>query len=452
MTTEHTPAEHTPAVSSPAAPAAAAAADAAPLRPSRRTFLQTAAAVTAVAGTQVRTAAARTAANDKVRIGLIGCGDLGRRHHLNSVILNKDWMEVVAVCDVDADHVGQAAKDVHNRTGKRPGVYGDFRDLVERDDVDACVVVTPDHWHALCAVAAMDAGKDVYCEKPLTLTIAEGRRMVEAARRNETVFQTGSMQRSGTEFNRAVKLAQKGAIGKIERIDTYIGGVDAGTWTPERTPPENLDWDMWLGPAVYVPYRENQVHYQFRWFEDYSGGKMTDWGAHHNDIAQWILQKDDSGPVKVEGAGEYHPNGPHDVPARFDVVYTYDDGVELHCHSEGRNGVKITGTGGEIFVGRGVFEPSDESLKDAEVEGDDVRRKGGYWDVHYQNWRECLDSRQRPFCDVEIGHRSATVCHLGNIAIKLGRSLQWDPAAEQFVGDDQANRLVGRPKRSPWTL
>jgi predicted dehydrogenase len=194
------------------------------------------------------------------------------------------------------------------------------------------------------------------------------------------------------------------------------------------------------------------VHYQFRWFEDFSGGKMTDWGAHHNDIAQWALKMDDSGPTSIEGTGHYHEDGPHDVPGHFDVKYVYPNGVEVHCHSDGRNGVKVTGSKGELFVSRGEFEPSDPKLKDVPVEGDDYRKDGQYWDVHYKNWRECMESRDKPICDVEIGHRSATMCHLGNIAIKLGRKLEWDPQTERFTNDDQANLLVSKPMRSPWRI
>lgn len=417
---------------------------------SRRRFLKTSAAALAAPTIVPSSVFAKPAPSDRVIVGSIGTGDLGRRHHLQGKLLPNKRIEVAAVCDVDRNHREQAALDVYNRTKKRVGCYKDFRDLCDRKDIDAVLIATPDHWHALTAIQAMESGKDVYCEKPLTLTIDEGIKMVQAARRYGTVFQTGSQQRSDGRFRLACELVRNQKIGKLQRIDTYIGGIDAGRWQLPTTPPAELDWDFWLGPAPYADFSPNRCHYQFRWFYDYSGGKLTDWGAHHNDIAQWALGADGSGPVKVEGSGKFHPDGPHNVPGDFDVKYTYANGVELHCHSQGDNGVNFTGENGWIFVSRSEIKASDPEILQVEFGADDIRLPVS--GDHHENWLDCIMSRERPICDVEIGHRSATVCHLGNIAIKLGRELSWDPEKEQFVDDDQANRLVSKPMRSPWHL
>ncbi len=405
--------------------------------------------------------AERRAPSDRIVLGCIGVGDLGRRHHLNGLILNNEKIsgrvDVAAVCDVDRHHRDEAAQLVRNKTGRRIAAYEDFRALLDRKDIDAVFIVTPDHWHALTAIAAMEAGKDVYCEKPLTLTIEEGRAMVKAARRYGSVFQTGSMQRSDARFRQACELVRNGKIGKIHRVETSIGSIDSGTWQPYQTPPPELNWDFWLGPAPWAPYFPNRCHYQFRWFADYSGGKMTDWGAHHNDIAQWGLGMDESGPVKVVGKGTFSDTGPHDVPLDFEVTYTYENGVELICRSRGENGAKFFGRDGWIFVNRSRIEASDPDILKTPLGPNDIRLTnsgddGNSFVNHYHNWFECIRTRQRPICDVEIGHRSATVCHLGNIAIKLGRELRWDPKAERFVNDDEANLMISRPYRAPWHL
>jgi len=390
------------------------------------------------------------APSDRVVVGSIGVGDLGRRHHLQHKLLPNKRIEVAAVCDVDRNHRDEAARDVLDRTGKRVGVYRDFRDLCERQDIDAVLIAVPDHWHALAAIAAMESGKDVYCEKPLTLTIAEGQKMVETARRYGTVFQTGSQQRSDKRFRHACELVRNNKIGRLTQVDTYIGSIDGGSWQPVTTPPPELDWNFWLGPAPWAEYSPNRCHYQFRWFSDYSGGKMTDWGAHHNDIAQWGIGADGSGPVKVSGQGVFHENGPHDVPGTFDVAYTYANGVVLNCHAEGENGVKFTGTDGWVFVSRSTIDCSDKELLKYEFQSGEERLYESR--DHHENWLDCIATREKPICDVEVGHRSCTVCHLGNIAIKLGRELQWDPQSERFVADDQANLMVTKPMRAPWHI
>ena len=391
-------------------------------------------------------ARARTrSANDRIGFGLIGCGSLGRNHHLNA-ILRRDDFEVLAVCDPDAKHAGQAA----DKVGKGVATYGDYRRLLDRKDIDAVMVVTPDHWHALPAIDACAAGKDVYCEKPLSLTIAEGRAMADAARRYDRVFQTGSQQRSSHLFHHACDLVRNGAIGTLKTIKACIGGGPTLDWEPPRRAPAHLDWDMWLGPAPYVEYAPARCHYTFRWFFAYSGGKMTDWGAHHLDIAQWANGTSHTGPVSVEATGVFPEGGMYDTAVSFDVHYEYANGVKLHCTSDGENGVTLTGTDGEIFVSRGRIAADRPEILDTPVDSGEVRLVNSR--NHWSNWVDNIRSRGRPICDVEIGHRSATVCHLGNIALQLGRRLEWDPDRERFVGDEEANRMIMRPMRLPYAL
>jgi len=423
-----------------------------------------AAALPAVLPASVRAQADKLPANERIGLGFIGTGNLGLRHHLRHKVLGDPeilkQVDIVGVCDVDRNRRNEAARAVFEKTGKRVEAYNDFRRLLDRKDLDAVFIVTPDHWHALIAIAAMEAGLDVYCEKPLTLTIEEGKKMVATARRYGTVFQTGSQQRSNDRFRLACELVRNGKIGKIRRVDTVLHGVSPGEWIPEQTPPDELDWDMWLGPAPYRPYRSNLVHYQFRWQYDFSGGVMTDWGAHHNDIAQWALGMDGSGPVYVDGTKvEYSDRGPHDVALHFDVHYKYANGVDLYCHTDKQdypdgtsfgNGVKFTGEDGWIFVSRGEIQASDPEILKTEFGPNDVRLYESK--NHHYNWFECMRTRKRPICDVEIGHRSVSVCHIGNISMRLGRPLKWDPVQEKFVDDEQANAMLHKPMRAPWHL
>lgn len=414
----------------------------------RRSFLESSLWGAAVAAQAAP--APQPAPSDRVVLGVIGTGDLGTKHHITRKLLPNPRVEIAAVCDVDDDHSALAAGLIRQNRDKRPGVYHDFRRLVERKDIDAVLIATPDHWHTLTAIAAMQAGKDVYCEKPLSLTIEEGRHMVGAARRYNRVLQTGSQQRSDKRFHQACELVRNGKIGKLERVTTHIGDVDEGKWQEARTAPPNLDWNLWLGPAPFADYRPNRCHYQFRWYWDYSGGKMTDWGAHHNDIAQWGLGMDESGPVSVRGEGKISEEGPHEVFLEFQVWYKYANGVELVCQSAGENGVRFFGVDGWIFVNRDKIEASNPDILKIEPGANDRRLYVSR--DHHENFLDCVKSRQRCAADVEIGHRSATVCHIGNIAMRLGRELKWDPAKEQFIGDDTANLMTSKPMRAPWRL
>ena len=402
--------------------------------------------------------------SDRVVIGMIGVGDLGRRHHLAGVLTKNDEIkarvDVAAVCDVDRDHVTEAAQICKERSGKRVGIYGDYRKLLERKDLDAAFVVTPDHWHAMAAIAAIEAGLDVYCEKPLSLTIEESKAMVAAARRYGAVTQVGSQQRSDGRFRQACELVRNGKIGKISRVDTVLHQVPKGEWVPEQTAPAELDWNFWQGQTPYKEYRPNLVHYQFRWQYAYSGGVMTDWGAHHNDIAQWALGMDETGPVAVDGTkAEFAEDSPHDVAIKFDVHYQYANGIDLYCHTNDQtyddgtkfgNGIKFKGDKGWIFVSRSTIKASDPDILKIKFGPDDVRLYES--NNHHMNWLDCIQSRKPCICDFAIGHRSVSVCHIGNISIRLGRALKWDPEKEQFIGDAEANAMLSRQMRAPWHL
>lgn len=387
--------------------------------------------------------AGRRPPGDRITLGFIGVGGMGSGH-LNGFLGMKE-VQVLAVCDVDARRREAARK----RVGTGCAAYRDFRSLLDRDDIDAVVIATPDHWHTLAALHACQAGKDIYCEKPLTLTIEEARALVRAVRRYDRVFQTGSQQRSSSEFRKACELVRSGRIGKVEQVYVHIGEGPESDWQANEPVPEWLDWDLWLGPAPYVPYNPLRHPYNFRWFYDYSGGKMTDWGAHHNDIAKWGLGKDRTGPVFVEGKAVFPTKGLFETAKTFSVTYTYATGERITCDSKG-NGVRFEGSDGWVFVTRGVLRTFPEDLKDEPLGPGDVHlpRSPG----HRRNWLECIRTRERPICDVEIGAGSVILCHLCNIALRTGRKLRWDPKRMIFPDDEEANRWIAKPYRAPWHL
>ena len=390
---------------------------------------------------------AETALNERINLGFIGVGGMGTGH-LKGLVGNSQ-VQVRAVCDVFEPHRTRAKGIVDERYGNTDcAAYNDYRDLLARGDIDAVVISTPDHWHTLTSIHACQAGKDVYCEKPLTLTIGEGRELVHAVRRYGRVLQVGSQQRSDENFRFACELVRSGRIGKVHTVRTGFGYGPQGGSGVDQDPPPHLDWDLWLGPAPYVPFNPDRHPSNFRWFYDYSGGKMTDWGAHHNDIAQWGLGMDGSGPVEIEGQGRFPTEGNYDTAIWFHIEYTYANGVKLIC-GEG-HGVRFEGTEGWVHVDRGFLEADPPELLQEKLGPEDVHLYES--PGHHQDWLNCLRTRQSPICDVEIGHRSATVCHLGNIAIRLGRKLHWDPQREQFIDDEGANRWRNKPYRAPWHL
>ncbi len=409
-----------------------------------------ASAVAALPGGLINSARAATgqAPSESIRVGVIGVGGQGR-NHLFSHTLNKN---VVAVSDVDTSHVERAQKDFQSRFDRKLEGCQDYRQLLDRKDIDAVLIATPDHWHALPAIHACQAGKDVYCEKPLTLTIHEGQAMLKAARRYKRIVQTGSQQRSSREFFRAATYVRSERIGEVKNVRVGLPGVN---WTreplvPDGDPPAELDYDMWLGPAPWRPYNKHRVHYYFRFFWDYSGGQMTNWGAHHLDIAQWALGMDETGPVEISARAEFDPQGRFEVPGWFEITYKYANGAKVICGQSHRTGATFEGQDGTIYVNRGKIQSSVKGVLDDPIADDEVQLYKSA--NHHLNWLECIKSRKLPICDVAIGHRSATVCHLGNIAARIGRTIRWDPSKEVIVGDAQAANMTSYEYRAPWRL
>jgi predicted dehydrogenase len=342
--------------------------------------------------------------------------------------------------------------------------FKDFRKLLDQKDVDIVVNGTPDHWHTLVNLAALKAGKDVYSEKPLTLTIDEGRRLVTAVKSSGRILQTGSQQRSDKNFRLACELVRNGRLGELQQINVWLpSGRREGPFESKPVP-AGLDWDMWLGQAPRTEYVPERCHQTFRYWWEYSGGTMTDWGAHHLDIAQWGAGRDKSGPVSIEAKPlvEMIPGG-FTAYSQYEVDYAYDDGVKLVCRSTTANnwsggvvdkagqqhGVRFNGKDGWIFVSRGKIEASSPDLLTTPLPASATRLYVS--ENHMRNFFDCVRSRQQPICDAEIGHRSVSVCHLGVIALRLGRKLQWNPTSERFVGDNDANTWLAREMRKPWS-
>jgi predicted dehydrogenase len=422
-------------------------------QPTRRTFT----AIAMAAGSAL-SASKVWGANDRVRLGLIGSGGRGRED-LGTFLKQPD-AEPVAICDVYEPFLTQG---VAMTEGKAKS-FKDFRKLLEEKNVDAVIVATPDHWHALMTIAACDAGKDVYCEKPLTLMAGEGRKMIAAARRNNRVVQTGSQQRSGSHYAEAVKLVQDGRIGEVHRIHAgmqrnIFPGLKPTALQSGLTP--QLDWNMWLGPAKKIPFDPFRCIYNFRWFWDYSGGQMTNWGAHHLDIARWIVAE--NAPIAVSGAGgRYALTDGGETPDVQQVTYQFKKTIVSWTTSEISEGepftLSIYGTKGTMSLTRGGFKVRPEMVtkpgtKEKMPLMDAIEAKGGDLNgAHARNFLDCVKSRQRPTADIEEGHRTSVMCHLGNISTRLGRTLRWDEAKEQVIGDSEANALLMKPYREPWRL
>ena len=391
-------------------------------------------------------------ANDRIHMGLIGCGGRGKQDW--TTFLKQPDVEPVAVCDL---YDPFREKGIAMTEGRAKG-YTEFRKVLEEKDIDAVIVAVPDHWHALMTIAACSAGKDVYCEKPLSLTVVEGRKMVAAARKHNRVVQTGSQQRSGSHYAQAVKLIQDGGIGEVHRINAGMQrNIFPGLQPTEMAggPIPTFDWDMWLGPAPKRAFDAFRCIYNFRWFWDYSGGQMTNWGAHHLDIARWIVNAE--APSEVAGfGGRYSLTDGGETPDIQQVTYQFPKVVVNWTVSEVGQGKSTTldiyGTKGTLTLLRNGFTVLPET-KDKMPMMEALQVKGGDLDgAHARSFLDCVKSRQRPTADIEEGHRSAVMCHLGNISTRLGRSLKWDAAKEQVTGDTQANQMLERPYRAPWHL
>ena len=445
---------------------------------SRREFLKRSAAAGAVASTVTSCSPIAAAEDDgKKTIASIGVGgSRGRYNRGGSIARNAAKLgRMIAVCDVDQLHCDEFNKKFDNKLS----TYTDYRELLKAEKPDIVTNGTPDHWHVPIAIAALRAGADVYCEKPLTLTIDEGKQIAAVVRETGRVFQVGTQQRSenGGKFLKAVAMVHSGRLGKNVKAYVAIGGAPGDGPFESSAPPEGLDWNMWVGPANEADYSE-QRRRMFRWWFEYSGGKMTDWGAHHVDIAQWALGFGDSGPIKVSGTGELPKIVPSDfnwkaffdgeaklpdgynTATKFDLTLEYENGATMNVTNNYQsgdtsfgNGILLEGDKGRIFVNRGKLTGAPvESLTDADnAELDEYivkLCKGKSHGNHMQNFFECVEDRSLPISDVFSHHRTMTSCHLLNICVMLGRELRWDPKAEQFVDDDQANALLSRKSRA----
>lgn len=425
---------------------------------SRRSFLKQSALGGALLGMSPRSYRSVFAAeppSERVRIGMIGVGNQGGPKNNMKYFLNN----IVALCDLDKNYLAEADAFLRKEANLTAVLADDYRRLLDAKDVDAVVVTVPDQWHAKMTIEACRADKDVYCEKPLTLVIDEGPKMIAAARKHQRVVQTGTMQRSGQEFKLAVDLVQNGIVGKVHTVNVTLPSPNwiarAGTPVPDSAPPEGFDYDRWLGPAPYRPYNKNHVHYLFRFYWDYSGGQQTNFGAHHLDIAQWGLGMDESGPVSVEGSAVFNPDGWYETPDTTDIRYTYANGVTMICrqklNTKGTDqGTEFIGDKGSLFVYRGGIKTNPvELLKDVELPKI-VNSQANF--AHVNDFFDCVKSRGTPAADVAIGHRSATVCHLGNIAVRLKQKINWDPQAETIVGDAEAAKWLTKEYRNPYEI
>jgi predicted dehydrogenase len=429
----------------------------------RRHFLKNSTAttlLTTVAGS-VTLSRAQSNPNDRITIGVIGVGKQGVSDFTKAMKFPQTQM--VAMCDVVAqrrDNGKKITNDYYAKLNNQPGydgvkTYEDFRELIARDDIDAVMVVTPDHWHAIPVVAAAKAKKDIYCEKPISRTIAEGRAMVKAVQDNKVVFQTGSQQRSEYDgkFRIAAELVRNGKLGQIISVNIGIGDPNVPCDLPGETIPEGTNWDLWLGPSPMRPYNQvlcpQGVHDHFpawRKYREYAGGSVADFGAHHFDIAQWGLGTDDTGPVRLVP--------PQDETSNRGMRLVYENGVEMFHGGPG--GTTWIGTSGIVSVDRGRLDtvPADlvgkNPIDDKGTKLINAGGKNGF--SHMANWIENIEKRGQCICHEEIGHRTASICHLTNIAYQLRRELRWDPKAEQFIDDAEANKLVSQEMRGDWSL
>ena len=434
---------------------------------SRRTFLGTTASAAAAVPYFAWTnpAFANLSANDRPQIGCIGTGSMGTgdaRDHAR-------FGDIVAVCDVDNRHAERCRND--DKAGKvLADVYRDYRRVLDRPDIDVVSIVTPDHWHVKIAIEALQAGKHVFCQKPLSLTLEENRLARAAAEKypHLQVF-IGTQQRSDRErFLRAVNMVHKGLLGPIKKVTVGINGSPTGGPFPIADVPRELNWEMWLGQAPEVPYRERRCHYEFRWWYEYSGGKFTDWRAHHVDIAQWALQEDQKGkgPIKIDGTDAQHPvpfeNGfptvddCYNTSQDFAITCTFPSGTEMIVTSRGDNGILFEGEKGRVFVNRERITGKpieDEWDKDQFTEADVIALyKGKPFEGHKENFYRCIREGGLPVSDVYSHVMAMSTCHLSAIAARLGRMINWDPATETILGDDQAAAFIARAARSGYEI
>ncbi|MEE2706651.1 MAG: Gfo/Idh/MocA family oxidoreductase [Planctomycetota bacterium] len=449
----------------------------------RREFMK----CSALAGIGVVTGASNRAfgfrsANDRPRVGVVGCGSrwdqratiAGGPHGIGKEF--PKFSDIVAVCDVDNNRVERAKGLVKDWLGSQPDGTTDYRKIIDRKDVDIVHVVTPDHWHAKVAIEAMLAGKDVYCEKPMTLTIEEGQLICDVCRKTGKIFQVGTQQRSMRHIITAVAMIRDGRLGELKKVQCAIGGGPTSPQLPVVAPPKHFDWNRWVGPAPLSDYHfragaKNEMrswsrsHYEFRWWYEYSGGKLTDWGAHHVDIATWGMDKTETGPVSIDPVMVEHPvpfkdgypteRATYNTATKFNIKAVYKDGLELVIRHDTDNGILFEGTEGRIFINRGRLSGRPaEDLAANPLPEDALEKvyKNRELTDHLTNFFRSAADRKEPVSDVFSHHRGLSTCHLAAIAARLGRKIQWDPKAERIPNDRQAQSLVSRYRRQGFEI
>jgi predicted dehydrogenase len=394
--------------------------------------------------------AGSVAPSNRIAVGCIGMGGMGTGDMRG--FLGKEEVQVVAVCDVDKSHRDKAKEIVDEKYQNGDcKTYLDFREVIERKDIDALSIALPDHWHSIPAVMGARAGKDIHGQKPLARTIREGRAVCDAVQRYGIIWQTGSQQRSGEDFHRACELVRNGRIGKVTTVEVGLPTGSASDNQPVQPVPESVDWDFWLGPAPWVSYR-GILHWNWRWIMDYSGGQLTDWAGHHIDIAHWGLDLERTGPIEIEGRGAYPRDGIYDVAMEYKFTCKYANGIVMTVadNKQIQQGTKWYGDKGWIYVNRGKLEANPPGILQEVIGPDEIKLYESR--DHIQNFLDCVKSRKETIAPAEVGHRSISVGLLGEIAMLTERKLRWDPQKEVFLDDEQANRMLSRPMRSPWHL
>lgn len=397
------------------------------------------------------------APSDRITLGCIGVGGMGTGN-LNG-FLNKSEVQVLAICDVDSNHRENAKRLVNQKYGTTEcDTYNDYRELLERKDIDVIMTATPDHWHAIVTVAAARAGKDIYAEKPLAYNISEGRTIVDAVNRYGTIWQTGSWQRSERQFHAACTIVRNGLIGTVRtvRVGLPYGNVIQNHGTLPSDPPPGFDYEMWLGPAPWRPYNPSRCHWNFRWISDYSQGQLTDWAGHHCDITNWGMDTEMSAPVSIEGKALYPPavDGVFDTAESYYFECEYKEGFTMIVADSRQQpkgmGIHFIGNDGWLHVNRGGIDAYPKSVLTMPLGPGDIHLYKS--DDHIQNFLDCVRNRKATITPVEVAHHAIMVGHLGDISMKLGKKVYWDNSKEKFINDPQADRFLKRPMRGPWHI
>ena len=421
----------------------------------------------------------KTAANKKINIGQIGCGRIARDHDMPGV-MQYDNARLIAVCDVDSNRMKGAKELVEGYYSRKTGsskavdvkMYGDYKDMLKNKDIDAVVISTPDHWHSQPAIEAALAGKDVYLQKPTSLTLEEGRVLSDIIQKKGSILQVGTQQRSMPQFRIAAELVRNGRIGKLHTVKVGLPGDPSGPEAPKMPVPSNLNYDMWLGQTPLMDYTEIGVHPQQGYgrpgwlrIEQFGAGMITGWGQHHYDSAAWGMDTELTGPTSIEAIAEFPKSGLWSVHGDFMAKAEYKNGITMYTSGGYTNGIKYIGTDGWVFVSRGAYtasasdpvakeksskalSASDPKILESVIGSNEIHLYKS--DEQHGNWLDCIESRKAPISPVEIGHRACSVCLITHIAMKLGRKLNWNPDTERFVNDDEANKMLSRPQRKPY--